>query len=91
MYSGAENRPMGSQGSGAVNQWDNDFLQRLPTSAKACLRSALDQWLPKRVIASCGVSRCHRSSATSLSSTAPFLLCPLSPLHCRSCLPHLGH
>ncbi|GFR32895.1 hypothetical protein TNCT_163391, partial [Trichonephila clavata] len=34
MYSGAENRPMGSQGSGAVNQWDNDFLQRLPTSAE---------------------------------------------------------
>ncbi|GFQ77458.1 hypothetical protein TNCT_332811 [Trichonephila clavata] len=28
---------------------------------KACLRSALDQWLLKRVIASCPVSRCQRS------------------------------
>ncbi|GFR25072.1 hypothetical protein TNCT_447691 [Trichonephila clavata] len=88
MYSGAENRPMGSQGFGAENQWENDFSYGHSTSPEGVFAVSFGPMVAEAC--NCLVSG-QQMSKVKMSSTAPFLLCPLSPLHCRSCLPHLGH
>ncbi|GFR33403.1 hypothetical protein TNCT_332751 [Trichonephila clavata] len=87
MYFGAENRPMGSQGFSAEKPmgkrllvWPFYFEEGVfvvsfgPMVTEACNCLVYGQQMSK----------------DKMSSTTPFLLCPLSLLHCRRC-PHLGH